>query len=150
MPLPIPNVPPYPGVPPLPGGGIAAILPVLALVDAIGLGVFSGPQWGIFAQSGAPVLVANSVFGIEYARDYRISDYPQEQGAFESTIRFRFHIRRRSPFSSGAASPLARHFWRRLARPLRRSICSRSLPQNSPILTPTSPITATAVKPATA
>ena len=84
MPLPIPNVPPYPGVPPLPGGGIAAILPVLALVDAIGLGVFSGPQWGIFAQSGAPVLVANSVFGVEYARDYRISDYPQEQGAFES------------------------------------------------------------------
>jgi hypothetical protein len=41
------------------------------------------PQWGLYAN-GLPVLVADSVFGMEYARDYRISDYPQEQGAFAS------------------------------------------------------------------
>ena len=43
-----------------------------------------GSQWGIFDQYGNSVLTADSVFSLEYARDYRISDYPQEQGAFES------------------------------------------------------------------
>lgn len=84
MVLPVPNVPQLPGVPPLPGGGIAFAAPVLVLADAIGLGVFSGPQWGIFSKGGGPVLVADSVFGMEYARDYRISDYQQEAGSFQS------------------------------------------------------------------
>jgi hypothetical protein len=43
----------------------------------------SPPQWGLYAN-GVPVLVADSVFGVEYARDYKISDYQQEQGAFAS------------------------------------------------------------------
>lgn len=46
--------------------------------------MFGGPQWGIFDQSGNALLEANSVLGVEYARDYQVSDYPQEQGAFES------------------------------------------------------------------
>lgn len=41
-------------------------------------------QWGIFAQSGSPVLTADSVFGVEYAHDFKVSNAPQEQGAFES------------------------------------------------------------------
>jgi len=41
-------------------------------------------QWGIFSQTGAVVLQADSVFSVEYEHDYRVSDYPQEQGAFES------------------------------------------------------------------
>lgn len=44
----------------------------------------SNPQWGLYGASGGPVLVANAVAGIEYAHDWRISDYPQEQGAFAS------------------------------------------------------------------
>lgn len=46
--------------------------------------VFGPQQWGIFGQGGQPVLVSESVAAVEYARDYAISDYPQEQGAFES------------------------------------------------------------------
>ena len=40
--------------------------------------------WGIFDSIGNPVLEADSVFAVEYQHDYRISDYPQEQGAFQS------------------------------------------------------------------
>lgn len=42
------------------------------------------PRWGLYDQGGSPILVASSVYGVEYARDYRVSDYPQEQGAFAS------------------------------------------------------------------
>jgi hypothetical protein len=44
----------------------------------------SPPQWGLFGQDGSPVLTWSSVKGIDYRHDFRISDYPQEQGAFES------------------------------------------------------------------
>jgi len=59
---------------------------VLLTADSPGLfSSFGQPQWGIFdATSGSPILEADSVFSIEYARDYRISDYQQEQGAFAS------------------------------------------------------------------
>lgn len=46
--------------------------------------MFGGPEWGIFDQNGNAIIEADSVFGVEYARDFHISDYPQEQGAFES------------------------------------------------------------------
>lgn len=42
------------------------------------------PQWGIFGQTGATVLAADAVLSVEYAHDYKVSDYPQEQGAFQS------------------------------------------------------------------
>ena len=59
--------------------------PALLTADSPGLGAAFGPaQWGIFGQDGAPLLAVDSVADIEYARDYRISDYPQEKGAFAS------------------------------------------------------------------
>ena len=49
------------------------------------------PQWGIFSQNGQPLIAVadialsvESVAAIQYSRDYQISDYPQEQGAFAS------------------------------------------------------------------
>ena len=78
---PFPLVPPYPGVPPLPipPGGVPIPLAVLAVGDAVGLlAAFGPPQWGIFGQGGEPILVTDSVYSVEYVRDYRISDYPQE------------------------------------------------------------------------
>lgn len=60
-------------------------MPPLLTSDAPGLGsVFGAPQWGIFNQSGSPILTVDSVNDVEYTRDYQISDYPQEQGAFQS------------------------------------------------------------------
>lgn len=58
---------------------------VLLTRDAEDLfGIFSPPQWGIFDSQGNPILLADSVNGIEFTRDYQISDYPQEQGGWES------------------------------------------------------------------
>lgn len=59
---------------------------ILLTADAPGLfALFGQPQWGIFdAQSGAPILQADAVYSVEYARDYHISDFPQENGAFAS------------------------------------------------------------------
>jgi hypothetical protein len=45
---------------------------------------FGQAEWGIFDQNGGAILTADSVFGFEYTREHRISDYPQEKGAFES------------------------------------------------------------------
>jgi hypothetical protein len=93
IPLPVPFVPAVPGVPPLPVSlpgvppvvAIAASAVSLVLSDVAGAVSFvNTAQWGIFDPSGNPVLVADATASIEYARDYRISDYPQEQGAFAS------------------------------------------------------------------
>ncbi len=60
-------------------------MPSLLTADMPGFGFTAGPeQWGIFSQSGQALLAVDSVDSIEYARDYRISDYPQEKGAFQS------------------------------------------------------------------
>lgn len=57
---------------------------ILLTEDSPSTAAFGPQQWGIFTQDGAPVIVHDSVASVEYARDYRISDYPQEKGAFQS------------------------------------------------------------------
>ena len=58
--------------------------------DASNLGPFGSggstpqPQWGIFDQGGAPVITSDTVVGFDFKRDYRLIDYPVEQGAFAS------------------------------------------------------------------
>jgi hypothetical protein len=91
---PYPFVLPYPGVPPLPvpPGGLSLVPPVFALTDVSGLPTYIPPPiWGIFDAYGNPLITTDngeipvdSVYSIDYARDYQISDYPQEQGAFQS------------------------------------------------------------------
>ncbi len=57
----------------------------LLIADQPGVSSVAGVgQWGIFKSDGTPILTVDSVASIEYARDYHISDYPQEKGAFES------------------------------------------------------------------
>lgn len=82
-----PNVPDVPGVPPLLRDPTAAalVLPALLIADA----AFSpetviGPQWGIFDQNGNPVIVGDSCYGMSFRNEYRISNYPVEQGGFAS------------------------------------------------------------------
>lgn len=45
---------------------------------------FLAPQWGIFDQFGNAIIVADSVVAFEFTNSFRISDYPQEKGAFET------------------------------------------------------------------
>lgn len=66
------------------GAALGIFGTALLTSDALGLGALFGPTWGIFASDGTPVLQADSVASMRYARDYNVSSYPQEQGAFES------------------------------------------------------------------
>ena len=52
--------------------------------DSPGLSTVFPPQWGIFQKNGQPLLTVDSVGSVEYTREYNVSNYPQEQGAFES------------------------------------------------------------------
>lgn len=72
---------------------------VLLTADSSGLiSAFGPPQWGIFDQSGSPVLIPDSVADVEYERDYKISDYPQEKGAFQSYNKVQVPFRARVGF----------------------------------------------------
>lgn len=93
---PFPNVPNVPGVPPVPRS-ISFPTPnaATALLLADGQAVVAqllGPsgsaaakaQWGIFDQHGAQVGDPDNVMAVEYKLDYRVADYPIEDGGFES------------------------------------------------------------------
>lgn len=79
----MPNIPNVPGVPSLTSYLASAV--TLLVADTIGLisSILFGPQWGIFLN-GVPVLVADSTVSFEFRQDFPISDYPTEQGGFQS------------------------------------------------------------------
>lgn len=79
-----PLMPAFPGVPTLINGTPTGAIAALAFTGLASLGGAFQQTWGIFSTGGAPILEADSVFAVEFMQDFRISDYPQEQGAFES------------------------------------------------------------------
>jgi hypothetical protein len=91
MPLPvipvplIPQVPNVPGVPPMAGLSGLISSAVILTSDAIAItGLFTQPQWGIYDSTGTNIFPGCSVIAVDYRREYRVSDYPQEQGGFAS------------------------------------------------------------------
>lgn len=97
-----PNIPALPGVPPLPrlpgaAGAVVDLLlgDVLSLLTGLG-----GPQWGLFV-GGLPAVTAESVVSFEFKQGYRISNFPVEEGLFESynKVQQPFDVRLR--FSTG-------------------------------------------------
>ena len=94
-------VPDVEGVPPL---DFAAdiVLDVLLTADTIGgFGSFGNQQWGIY-QGGAPIIVADTILGVEYRQDWQLSNYPQEQGAFASYNKVQVPYDARVRMASGA------------------------------------------------
>jgi hypothetical protein len=70
------------GIPDLPDGVDAFVGTVLMVADALGIiSPNNVPQWGIFLN-GEPVVIADNVVSFEFDGEYRLSKYPQEQGAF--------------------------------------------------------------------
>ena len=93
--LPIPQFPDVPialGVPPVlrdaANSAIAeanSAISGLLTSDAPGVADTStDPQWGLFDSSGNAVITADSVFGFEIKKTWKIPTYPQEEGAFQS------------------------------------------------------------------
>lgn len=97
----MPNVPNVPGVPPL--SSFASSTITLLTADALsflGVGVF--PQWGLFLN-GVPVVTAESVNSFEYSQEWRIANYPIEQGKFASYDKVYMPFGVRIRFASGGS-----------------------------------------------
>lgn len=72
--------------------------------DAPGLlGLVLGPQWGIF-QGGAPIVVADTVLTVGYKQSWALSDYPVEEGAFETYDKVQIPYDARFRFASGGSA----------------------------------------------
>lgn len=83
-----PNVPNVSGVPALLRNVSnigTAVSGAIAAVEKFGsLANFLAPRWGVFDSNHNPVAIADSVISLDYRNDFRVSDYPVEQGGFAS------------------------------------------------------------------
>lgn len=79
------NVPNLPGVPPVFRSAASSALTSLLTTDAYSLltGIFGAPQWGLYFF-GIPVVVADTVTRLGLEKSWQISDYPVENGGFQS------------------------------------------------------------------
>lgn len=79
-----PNVPLAPGVPPVQRLGPPPSDVEKLTGDAPNLKDGGLTSWGIYTQDGKLALDPTSIFAVEFQREFRISDYPIEEGGFES------------------------------------------------------------------
>lgn len=94
------SVPVVPGVPPL-IGNVPLPLPALLIADAVSLAQFSnGPAWGVYLD-GAPVVTFDTFVGVDFRQGWAISDYPVENGAFESYDKVDLPFDARVRFAAG-------------------------------------------------
>lgn len=96
MPLPIIPVPPFPNVPNLSGVPFLvrealnfppSTITNIAVPEAatqLWASAQAGTPWGILDDSFAPVVVPDSFLNFENRNEWRISDYPVQQGSFAS------------------------------------------------------------------
>lgn len=106
-----PNVPNVPGVPALPRDPLFAFSALSLLTRDLSSGLVGSlaPKWGIFLN-GAPVVVADSVISFDFKADWSISDYPVEQGAFESYDKVEVPFVAKVRFATGGAQPALQAF----------------------------------------
>lgn len=101
-----PSVPQLPGVPQLarPIGALAASIPsiIQALLPKTTVGVLwhatkAAPVWGIFDSTGAQVISPDSIMDFGKRAEWRVPDYPIQQGQFASynkvTVPYEIHVR---------------------------------------------------------
>lgn len=79
----MPNVPNVPGVPPLSSYAPNNIALLFADVT-FALSSLFGSQWGIFDASGLQAFNYQSIVDFDYKQDWPTSDYPIEEGGFQS------------------------------------------------------------------
>lgn len=80
-----PNVPDTAGVPPVArADGVTTATEPKATEDAVPITVTALQEWGIYNSSDELALEADSVTSVGYDSEFRIADFPIEQGGFES------------------------------------------------------------------
>ena len=84
---PFPNVPALPGVPQLARSLLFAVsspptVGTPATAGAIWQSTQAAPVWGVFDQDGNQVVVPDSVMDFGYRQEYKVSNYPVQQGQF--------------------------------------------------------------------
>lgn len=90
-----------PGLPALPASVTVFQQATLLIADALTLAsALVRPQWGIFL-AGVPVILADNVVTLEYSQDWRLSTYPQEQGAFATYNKVAMPFSAKVRFSTG-------------------------------------------------
>lgn len=91
-----------PGVPNLLDSGVSFLNPtdILTSDTVTDYGFGAAPQWGLFLN-GAPIVIADTVVDFGYQQAWSISDYPVEQGGFESYDKVNSPFRVRIQFVSG-------------------------------------------------
>lgn len=102
-----PDVPNEPGVPPInrdPSAPIPGPPPALT-GDGVGVSANGGApiQWGIYETTGVALLTGDTTFDMQYRREYRVSDYPVEQGAFASYNKVQLPYVARMTFLKGGS-----------------------------------------------
>ena len=70
--------------------------------DLIGEVAPPGSQWGIFSGGGA-VVIADTVLSLDYKQEWAISDFPVEEGAFESYDKVQLPFDARVRFVAGGS-----------------------------------------------
>ena len=71
--------------------------------DLIGEIAPPGAQWGIFSGGGL-VIAADTVTSLDYKQEWAISDFPVEEGAFESYDKVALPFDARVRFASGGSA----------------------------------------------
>lgn len=86
-----------------------ALLDSLLSLDLVNAAFFNS-AWGIFTSEGSPVIVADNVLSFEFKKDWNVSDYPLEKGAFESYNKVQLPYEARIMFSTGGSLAARRAF----------------------------------------
>lgn len=92
-------------IPGLPALAAGVVIDAVALVttDILSIqGVASGPQWGLFLN-GEPVVIADNVLSFDFKQDYRISNFPVEEGSFQTYNKVQVPYDVRLQFSTGGS-----------------------------------------------
>jgi hypothetical protein len=76
----------------------------LVVADAeLVLAMFAAPAWGVYLN-GFPAIVPDSIAAVEFKADWRVSDFTQEAGAFQTYNKVRMPYDARVTMTKGGTS----------------------------------------------
>lgn len=109
-----PDVPKVPGVPAVARGILnpgTATEPKLTQ-DSITVTAAAKNQWGVYTKAGAKAVEPDSISAIGYDAEYRVADYPIEEGGFETYDKVALPFQNRVVMTKGGTLEQRRAFLR--------------------------------------